>query len=498
MSDSTAHSTVERIASVLLAVAAAALAFAAVAGFGWYRANHRAVALGDLSQDARRALAAELQNVAPGIHALAWYEPKIGYTLHPDRELEAWDDRFTTNELGFRTWPTAKKPKTFRVLFVGDSWTYGMGVHWEESFPKVVETIANQQGIDRPIEAWTLALPGYNTFNYLGALWYFYDRLEPDAVVVAPTTNDNHSTALVMPDGSLIRTGGRADDFGHEHVVTYRVNHLDSFRSRERWAMSFAEMRETERRLRARGVPLMFFFVARWQDEIVHHFMQQAGMESPYMVVPIPLTLGEEWVNPPPMDHGNPAANRVYGEALYRGLAGLLGWPTIAQSEPAASISFYPHVPPDRDWAEAAKGPLRWTNRRHFETFWRMGGDQERQVAGPMIHATGQIGHATTILVNRVAGKTRLRVTVQRIDELPDLYPLPLTVRIPAAGGGTATATVIPADGPAEHTFTVPVPDDVEPGAALDVVFVAERTEAGRDRFLGPRSLAILAVEPID
>lgn len=498
MNDAPASPPIERIATALLAVAAAALVAAAITGFGWYRASHRTVTLGDLSQEARQDLAAELENVAPGIHALAWYEPKIGYTLHPDRELEAWDDRFTTNELGYRTRPAAKKPGTFRILFVGDSWTYGMGVRWEDSFPMVVEAIANERGLDRTVEAWTLALPGYNTFNYLGSFWYFYERLQPDAVVVAPTTNDNHSTALVLPDGNLIRTGGGTDDFGHEHVVTYRVNHLDSFRSRQRWAMSFAEMRETQERLDARGVPLMFFFVARWQDELVHFFMQQAGITAPYMVVPIPLTLGERWVNPPPMDHGNPDANRIYGEALYRALSQQLGWPAAEESDEAQSIPLFDGVPPGTDWQAAALGPLRWTNRRHFAETWRAGGEQQRQVAGPMIHDTGEIGRATTVLVNHMAGKRRLQITVRRIEGLETVYPLGLEVSIPSPSGGTRTVTEVPADGDPEHTFEIAIPVDAEPGAALDVVFVADRTAARRDRFLGPRSVAIRAIEPLD
>ncbi|RMH20857.1 MAG: hypothetical protein D6696_07210 [Acidobacteria bacterium] len=493
--------TIERIAEVLAATLAAALVLLLVAAAGWYRASHRPPRLSDLPDDQRQQLAAAMLNRSPGIYVATWFEPAIGYTLRPLSEIEAWNDRFTSNELGYRSGPVAKKPGTFRLLFVGDSWTYGMGVSRQEAYPAVVEEIARRQGVTPPVEAWTLALPGYNAVNQLAALWFFFDRLQPDAVVLAPTVNDHHSMLHVLPNGSLGPLFGGRDEFGHPHHLAYRLEHADSFRARSRLLRIARAMRDTEKRLLERGVPVVFFFIARWYPEEVHLLVRGAGIESPYLVVPVRLTVGERWTNPD-IDHGNRAANRVYGEGLYRGLARRLGWPPLAPpDDPQLAIPYFdrPSLEPNHLWQRRRQRLQQGYNRRNLASDWQPGGkDRWRQVAGPMNAATGAMGHATTILLRRRAGSSRLRVTVARFDALPSLYPLRLTARIPAGGGGTQATTTVPADGPPQHRFTLPVPDDVAPGTALDLELIAERAAAEPPDGKAPRSVRVLSVEQLD
>ena len=178
----------------------------------------------------------------------------MGYTLAPNAQVRAWRDSFVTNELGYRTGPVVKEPGTFRVLFVGDSWTFGMGVTETESYPKVFERLAaSHAGLERKVEAWSLALPGYNTLNELAALWFYFDRLEPDLVVVSPTRNDNHSTRVVLPGGSLASELAEPDLFGEPHTITYRSPSVASHRF-ESGCANF--LLETERVSRASSTPL--------------------------------------------------------------------------------------------------------------------------------------------------------------------------------------------------------------------------------------------------
>ena len=483
----------ERIVRVLLGLAATAVVAALLCGWGWHRAATRRLDVRELSPEQRQSLTEEIISTSPGTHEAAWFEPRIAYTLKRGRKISAWNDTFTTNELGYRTGPAAKAPGTFRVVFVGDSWTFGLGVKEEESYPKVFERIANQaSGLDRRVEAWTLALPGYNTLAETAALWFFFERLRPDAIVVAPTRNDNHSMSSVLPNGSATRSGVRRDGFGDDHVVTYQVG-VNSHRFLARWRRCFHELRVTERHLQKLGIPLMIFFIARWEEPFPHRFVQESGLESPYLIAPIELTLGE-WRNPPPYGHANPAANRLFGRMIYQGLAEVLGWPRLSLAGDNSDVALHHRPPPTRDWIAVSKETLAENTRRHIPESFRPSPEARLMCAGPMDPATGLMQRATTVLVRKAEGARRLRIAVRRDSALPSLYPLQLTVSLPSPSGGSRVVTTVPAEGSPVHRFTLAIPEDVVPATALDVVFRAARTAAA-PRVLAPRSVFIESID---
>jgi len=486
----------QRIATVLLAVSAASLAGLGICAWGWYRAATAPVTPAELSAAARLELVEAMVATSPGVHRWSWFEPRIGYTLRPDAELDAWGDTFRSNALGYRTGAPEKVPGTFRVLFVGDSWSYGMGVREEESFPKAFERLAAEHaGLDRRVEAWTLALPGYNTLNQTAALDYFFERLAPDAVVISPTGNDNHSTPKVLPNGSVASGLAGQDLFGDPHGVVYRLRRLDSHRFRERWRIAFDALRRTEKRLARRGVPLLYFFVARWEPVDVHARVAGAGLAAPYLIVPLELTVGR-WENPPPYGHGTPEANRRYGRMVYAGLAAELDWPPLPAAAEAAEVTLHRGAPPGVDWRGRLDRLSAAATASRIPGSFRPSRAARIQVTGALDASTGVLGRAATVLVRRPPGARRLRIAVRRLDDAPSLYPLELTVAIPAPAGGSRAAFTVPAGGPAEHRFEVEVPGELPAGSALDVVLVAERTAASPGS-LAPRSLRIGSIEPV-
>jgi hypothetical protein len=486
----------ERIATVLLAVSAVSLTGLGVCAWGWYRAATAPVTPAELSAAARLELVEAMVATSPGVHRWSWFEPRIGYTLRPDAELTAWGDTFRSNALGYRTGSPEKAPGTFRVLFVGDSWSYGMGLREAESFPKVFERLAEEHaGLDRRVEAWNLALPGYNTLNQTAALDYFFERLAPDAVVISPTGNDNHSTPKVLPNGSVASGLVGTDLFGDPHGVVYRLRRLDSHRFRERWRIAFDALRRAEERLARRGVPLLHFFVARWQPADVHARVAGAGLTAPYLIVPLELTVGR-WENPPPYGHGTPEANRRYGRMVYAGLAEELGWPPLPAPEETEEVTLHRGPPPGVDWrGRLDRLSAEATASRIPESF-HPSRAARIQVAGALDAGTGVLGRAATVLVRRPPGARRLRIAVHRLDDAPALYPLELTVKIPAPAAETFASFTVPADGPAAHRFTVEIPEELPPGSALDVILVAERAAAAPGS-LAPRSLRIGSIEPV-
>ncbi|MEM6456598.1 MAG: hypothetical protein AAF772_16020, partial [Acidobacteriota bacterium] len=185
-----------RIASVLLAALVIALGVGLFCAIGWWRAAQAPVMLERLSADQRRTLVADLMTASPGIYERAWFAPEIGFVLRREQMIEAWGDRFRANALGYRSLPvpapdadegddsrSAEPP--FRLLVVGDSWAYGMGVTRREAYPARLAALINDHaGLDRAIEVHTVALPGDNGFNQMAALGVAWASQRPAAVVV--------------------------------------------------------------------------------------------------------------------------------------------------------------------------------------------------------------------------------------------------------------------------------------------------------------------------
>ena len=487
----------ERIIGVILATAVFGLVGAGICGWGWYRAATTPTQAADLSPEERQVLVEDMLKVGAGVYEQAYFEPRIGYTLRRGQEIAAWGDTFLSNELGYRAGPPAKTPGTFRVVFVGDSWTMGMGVKQEQAFAKVFERLANQHsGLNRPVEGWALALPGYNTLNELAALWFFFETLEPDAVVICPTDNDHHSTQGTLPNGSPWRDGSLGDLFGDPHVVTYPFRLADTYRSRQRWRQAMAAIDQTTARLESLSVPVMLYFAAIWSDPWVHGLMQESGLEAPYVVCPAKYNLGE-WGLPPPIGHGTPAAHEVYGRIVYQGLAEVLGWPMLPAAGDDSDVLLHRGPPPETDWVAQKDYLLRQATGELVPESFEPRPGTVYQCAGPMDTASGLMGRATTVLVRRRAGAQRLLLTARRLSRAPSLYPMTLEVRIPSSGGGTrAVVDLFPDDRERQEIF-LPIPADTQPGRALDVVLVAERV-AKSPRVLAGHSIYVESIEQLD
>ena len=479
---------------VLVVIAAASLGLALVCAWGWYRSARTRVALESLSPEERQSLAQEMLAASPGAFVPALFEPAVGYTLRTRGTIEAWGDSFTANAIGYRTGPPPGRRKAgkgpFRVVFLGDSWTFGMGVREEESFPARFAELANRltAGGGRPVQAFNLGLPGYNTLNEIAALEFFYDRLNPDAVVICPTSNDAESTANILPNGSLTRMGIERDVFGDDHSLLF-PRLVDSHKFRSRWRRSFDGIRGLEERLRSRGVPLMIYFAATWDEPFAHELIRESGVTAPYLVTPRRLAT-PRWRNPAPWFHGTPEANRLYGHMIYRGMAEMLGWPAPPPEEDA-DVPLFRRPPGDSGagalLAEATERiPERFTPGRAALAAY--------QCVGPMDCRSGLTGKATTVLVRRRAGAERIEVALRRLPNAPSILPLPVRVSIPSASGGTEAAGVLAADGPNPLIIRVPIPGDVRVGAAMDVTIRAGRAVSA-PAVLAPRSLFIAAIE---
>ena len=165
-----------RLPRALALLASCSLALAVAFAFGWWRAAHAGrPALDTLGPEERQILLDEMIAASPGAFVPAYFEPAVGYTLRRGKKLSAWGDTFKPNEIGYRTVPLGggKPAETFRVAFLGDSWTFGMGVSEADSFPRRFEELARRLGAGggRRVQAVNLGLPGYNTANEIAVIF---------------------------------------------------------------------------------------------------------------------------------------------------------------------------------------------------------------------------------------------------------------------------------------------------------------------------------------
>lgn len=99
---------------------------------------------------------------------------------------------FRYNSRGFRERePSGKDSRTWRVVFVGDSFTEGQGVREADSFVRLTEGLLARSAQDskRVIEAWNFGVRGHD----LPALGDLVDEaltLGPDVVILAMVLND--------------------------------------------------------------------------------------------------------------------------------------------------------------------------------------------------------------------------------------------------------------------------------------------------------------------
>jgi hypothetical protein len=458
---------------VLLVAAVTGLCGTVLFSVAWYRAVARRLPpVESLGEEARRQLTNELVAASPGIFQPALTNPLIGYTLKPNQRVEAWNDVFFANSLGYRAGFVEKRPGTCRVVFVGDSWTFGLGVSEAKAFPRQLEGLARRHGA-HDVEAWSLALPGYNLLNEVAALETFADLLQPDAVVFCPTINDINSTQVVLPNGSLGHAGQLVDDFGSPVALELRSRIFDSHLFKERWRRVMSELARAERRLEARAVPSVVLFTGPWIASLAHRLAADAGLRSPYIVMP-PALVGQRWLNPPPWRHPNPEAHLVYARMVYRALAPLLGWTELTESGEDADVPVHKGGSAG-DWQRESDEALREQTARLLSFDFVPARRFRAQLGCGIDPRIGAMGRSGAVFLRRQPGSRTLMLELKRVVDDSSIYPLGLTVIIPSPSSGVTRRPTVAADGPPRQRFSVELPSDLGSATAIDVLIEADR-----------------------
>lgn len=137
-------------------------------------------------------------------------DPDTGYRLRPGGVAVFGNGAHAlANRQGYRNRDVdPKRPGTFRILAVGDSFTEGAGVEMDEAWPQVAERLLSRRA-PRPVEVVNTGVGGWDPFQYAQ---FFESRglgLDPDLVVVGFFVgNDTYSRFLTV-DSLWTAVGGR-------------------------------------------------------------------------------------------------------------------------------------------------------------------------------------------------------------------------------------------------------------------------------------------------
>lgn len=158
---------------------------------------------------------------------------RLPITFKPDYQGVIWDEPFRTNHFGFRgeeDFPAAKPAQELRVISLGDSIGFGLGIPSSEHYTKVAQR-ALQPKLSKHLRVINAGGQGYSPSSYAVSLQTLGMSLQPDAVVIEiELCND-------VTDEALLQRGFQATSpprlpyavYGGRYLVAWDGNLLASF-----------------------------------------------------------------------------------------------------------------------------------------------------------------------------------------------------------------------------------------------------------------------------
>lgn len=210
-------------------------------------------------------------------------EEPIGYRNRPGLQDRFFGVPVSINTLGLRDREVQDKaPGEFRILVMGDSVPFGIGVRYEDSFPQQLEVMLNESQPKVRFRTLNMGVPSYNTEQQLIQLHSLGLTLKPDAALLLFSSNDIEPKRWVLEKrkrwyvdltqrsyaGSLLfvmwreargRFSQDAVAAGTDMRDTSRVA-LDHYRlDSPRWQAIDRSLSEINASLRQRGIPFVLF-----------------------------------------------------------------------------------------------------------------------------------------------------------------------------------------------------------------------------------------------
>lgn len=136
-------------------------------------------------------------------------DPTLGWILPRNDQSFTIDAPVSTNSLGLRDdeFPIEKPDGEIRILCLGDSFTFALGVRFEDLYVQILEGMLAERHPGRRFQVINAGVAGYNTTQELVFLQADGLRYDPDLIVVGFYWNDLIGNAKPLPaiDGPINR-----------------------------------------------------------------------------------------------------------------------------------------------------------------------------------------------------------------------------------------------------------------------------------------------------
>lgn len=228
-------------------------------------------------------------------HARTYHLDKVAddetyYRHRPYLERDYQGVSVQMNALGLRDKPVLdKEPNELRIMFLGDSVTFGWGTRQEDIFVRRVGEILEER-LRRPVRTINMGVGSYNTDNQDAALRRYGPKLEPDMVVLTYVSNDiNPTPERKFDPWSHYQFHGKSPpeviSLVRQKSWTYRlIRHVTQFRkgaaeenlskSSEGWNQSVSALRSISEYCDSMNIPFIVIMYrmrpAQLEDDIAH------------------------------------------------------------------------------------------------------------------------------------------------------------------------------------------------------------------------------------
>jgi lysophospholipase L1-like esterase len=116
--------------------------------------------------------------------------PGLAFELSPNRQKKYESVWVRTNNFGMRDTEPVAGDAVFRIVALGDSFTFGFRVDGDATYPSVLEARLNEGASDMRFDVLNMGVSGYNTRDEALVLEHKGLSWNPDLVVVGYVLND--------------------------------------------------------------------------------------------------------------------------------------------------------------------------------------------------------------------------------------------------------------------------------------------------------------------
>ena len=256
-------------------------------------------------------------------------EEPIGYRLPPRLEGRYYGVDVKINALGMRDRPVApqKEPGEFRVLMIGDSVMFSIGVEYEDSIPYLIERLINEHAPPgRRYRTLNMGVPSYNTEQELIQLDQLGLSLQPDAAVMLLVANDIESKMWVYEKRSSLMANIAQRSYGTslayfllrkwakwlipvaqpepKEVELARAARSGDSKPIQRFEAIGTYLTKIGQKLRKVGVPFLLIYYRNVDDELVE-IVRATGIREAFEVRGMDIWADPRWKDEDRSDYMN-------------------------------------------------------------------------------------------------------------------------------------------------------------------------------------------------